>query len=924
MLKRYDAVVIGSGIGGLTCGAFLARAGMRVLVLEKHADIGGYAHSFKRERHLFECGIHSVPMADSGMVRHLLGLLGVDNMIETIELPVMFNASTPEYSFTMPGKKEEIERALNDSFPKERRNLVRLFDDMRDLNEKIIRPIFDFERSFVEEDQKFVSRFHNLSYQNYIEKFFSDKNLQFALFSQWPYGGASPDFGPSLFYIMMFLIHYLDGSHSLKGGFSSLVGALAHAITGRGGEIKTNSEVSELVVRGKNAASVKTVSGEEFEAGVFISNISPYILHNKLIPKEERNRRWQRRLSNLNPSVSAVAVYLGLNRDISDIMENNTVFWFSSRDNKKIFRNILNNRHETLNHIVFLRSAVTSAPPTLTMLYYLKKSASDRWKTDKMLFAERIMSKAEQLYPGLKEAVDFIEVGSPDTFQRYTDNTGGALYGFENTKRIYGEAKMPVTTHLSNLFQTGHWGKPGCGVWNVMVNGYQTYHTAIRNGATTVPASRGKQRTTTARNIRLRFVYPKFKKFLEGHDELNTLLKKYLVGNYTMPPSLALPIIAALTPDDIEINLTDDNIGQEIDYDENVDLAAISCFTPQASRAYAIADEYRKKGTKVILGGIHPTALPEEALRHADAVCIGEAEPVWPEILNDIKNGELKKTYRSNKIYQLSKLPIPKREIFKQGIYNWNAHLVLTTRGCPVKCEGCPIPEKEGYLLRLRPVDDIIEDIKLMPYREFYFTDDTIMLPGKKNMKFLLSIMERTRELDVSIFLASTMMMVSDPAFYRELKRGGAASMYTVFGFDRVSRNLFSRECTRKEWKKCVDLVRTIEDAGIHFFASFGIGFDDQDSGVFDKILGFAEESGIDLAEFYITTPFPGTPFGKRIEKEMRILQRNYDYWNHGNIVFKPRNFTEKELMDGFYYLWKAFYKNKDPVKTIRTFDVSE
>ncbi len=424
--------------------------------------------------------------------------------------------------------------------------------------------------------------------------------------------------------------------------------------------------------------------------------------------------------------------------------------------------------------------------------------------------------------------------------------------------------------------------------------------------------------------MKLRFVYPRFKKYLEEHPVLRESLKDYVVGDYTMPPSLALPIIAAITPEDIEVNLTDDNIGQEIDYSEPVDLVAISCFTPQASRAYEIADTYREHGARVILGGMHPTTCPDEALLHADAVCIGEAEPVWHDILKDVRAGSLQRVYTSKNPFDLKKMPIPKREIFQGKQYKWNAHLVLTMRGCPVKCAACPIPYKEGSLFRFRPVDAIIEDIRQMPYREFYFSDDMIMLPGKRSRKFLHSVIERTGDLDISIFLSSTMtMMVDDYAFYTNLKKGNVTSMYTVFGFDSVSQRLFSKECSKSEWRRNVDIVKMIEDNDIHFFASYGIGFDDQDKGVIDRILRFSDETGIDLAEFFIATPFPGTPFGELAKKEDRIIHRDYSLWNQANVVFKPAHFTEDELLEGYYYLWEQFYLYKNHEDTIRSFNLS-
>ena len=155
--------------------------------------------------------------------------------------------------------------------------------------------------------------------------------------------------------------------------------------------------------------------------------------------------------------------------------------------------------------------------------------------------------------------------------------------------------------------------------------------------------------------MKLRLIYPKFKKFLEDHRSLREELKDHVIGDYTMPPSLALPIVAALTPDSIDVALTDDNISP-VDFDEKIDLVVISCFTPQAQRAYEIADGFRRRGTKTVIGGIHPTAMADEALLHADSVCVGEAELVWSDILKDAAQGSLKKRYQAGSYYDLSKI----------------------------------------------------------------------------------------------------------------------------------------------------------------------------------------------------------------------------------------------------------------------------
>ncbi|MBD3344786.1 MAG: radical SAM protein, partial [Chitinivibrionales bacterium] len=662
-------------------------------------------------------------------------------------------------------------------------------------------------------------------------------------------------------------------------------------------------------------------SGEEIEADYFVSNISPYTLHLEIINQEARKKLWLRRLRSLNPSISAVVAYLGMKPGAMPLLDNSINFWFDSRCHEDIFQSIMANNIQNVNHLIFLKAQESGNPDTLTLMQFVQKHAAENWKEAKNRVADRMLAKADELYPGIESAVELREIGSPTTFERYTGNTAGALYGFENTKDMYGEAKLPKQTYLENLYQVGHWGTPGGGVWNVMYNSYSTTRMMLRR-----PESNRKpsQPPSQRKEMKFRLIYPRFRKFLEGHHELDQLVKDHLVGNYTMPPSLGLPIIASLTPPEISLELTDDNVGRQIDFDEKVDCVVISCFTPQAQRAYEIADEFRRRGTRVILGGIHPTGRPEEALEHADAVCVGEVEPVWSQILEDLKAGKLQKKYHGHESFELGCLPIPKRDIFSRDIYKWDAHLVFTTRGCPVRCGMCPIPHKEGYRLRLRPIDCVIRDIESMPYREFYFTDDTIMIPSKKCEKYVLALMERTQHMDVSIFFASTMMMIPDPEFYKKLAKGGASSMYTVFGFDRNSRRLMSSDCTKEEWRNAVDLVKMNEDAGIHFFASYGIGFDDQDEAVFDRILKFSEDAGIDLAEFYINTPFPGTPFGMLAEKENRILHRNYHLWNTGNVVFKPRNFTTESLLEGFFYLWKEFYKNKTPKTTLRSFEVQD
>ena len=469
---HYDVIIIGSGLGGLTCGAFLARGGKRVLVLEKHSKIGGYAHHFKRRDYIFESGIHSVPMGENGIIRHFLRLLDIDDRISTIPFPSMYSVSTPDGILTMPSEPAAIRPFLETTFPHERAGIEALFIDMKMVYDTIVTPIRNYETAFVPEDAAFVSQFHNKTYGAYLDSLFTDPHLKTLIGGQWPYGGTVPTYGPHLFYFMMFSLHCMEGSHFVQGGFAVLAQSLASVITHRGGAVKTGAEVITVAGTGKLAKTVHTIGGDTYTADIIISNIAPYALNDRILDEPLRGKFTRRRLSNLSPSVSCVIVYLGMKKGFEQFHLLPIVFQYDSDDFTTIFENIRNNCKLSIDHLVSLRSIEEGDHPTLTLMNFVQDSFSEHWKADKKVIADRMVERAKKLYPGIEDYIEVIETGSPRTFERYTGNTGGALYGFENTATMYGEAKMSYTTHLENVWQVGHWGRPGCGVWNVMTNGY--------------------------------------------------------------------------------------------------------------------------------------------------------------------------------------------------------------------------------------------------------------------------------------------------------------------------------------------------------------------------------------------------------------------------------------------------------------------
>ncbi|MCK5506729.1 MAG: cobalamin-dependent protein, partial [Thermodesulfovibrionia bacterium] len=188
---------------------------------------------------------------------------------------------------------------------------------------------------------------------------------------------------------------------------------------------------------------------------------------------------------------------------------------------------------------------------------------------------------------------------------------------------------------------------------------------------------------------------------------------------------LSLPTIAAMTSPDWEVEILDAR-ATPVDYSRKVDLVGITAFTAEIPSAYEIADGFRKNGTKVVMGGIHVSALPEEALQHADSVVMGEAEPVWKELLNDVVQGELKSIYRSDSLIEMDSMAFPRRELLNRKMYVSCFNTIQASRGCPFNCEFCAVTAFFGRTYRTRPVSDVIDEIKRFDTRDFFFVDDNI------------------------------------------------------------------------------------------------------------------------------------------------------------------------------------------------------
>jgi radical SAM superfamily enzyme YgiQ (UPF0313 family) len=376
--------------------------------------------------------------------------------------------------------------------------------------------------------------------------------------------------------------------------------------------------------------------------------------------------------------------------------------------------------------------------------------------------------------------------------------------------------------------------------------------------------------------------------------------------------------MAAVTPGEWELDFKDDRL-EDIGLDDDVDLVAISCFTPSGKRALEIADAFRARGKRVVVGGIFPTVLPDEALAHADSVILGEGEGVWPEVLRDARAGTLKPRYRETEPFDLTCLPLPRIDLYmeKEGrAFAPDDYPVQVSRGCPLACSACAIPASAGRRLRPLPLEHILGQLDQLADRGKLgsLTEDTSLLgtvAQRRTTELLAALERRERPASVSYLGISMPMILATPdSVLRQMRAVGIRMFYLVGGFDPITRNAFTgNDATATS--RAYEAVKKALDAGIEPYTSFLVGNEDDEDGTFDRMLAFADAAHIRKAEFAIMTPYPGTPVWTRLVREGRILTRDWSKYNDANVVFRPARMTSERLLEGYLYLWREFYRSR-------------
>jgi radical SAM superfamily enzyme YgiQ (UPF0313 family) len=371
--------------------------------------------------------------------------------------------------------------------------------------------------------------------------------------------------------------------------------------------------------------------------------------------------------------------------------------------------------------------------------------------------------------------------------------------------------------------------------------------------------------------------------------------------------SLAVATLARLTPDDVELSLRDDivsKIDPAKDIDGGADLAAITVSTKTASRAYELAAAYRRHGVKVVMGGIHPTAMPGEALEHCDAVVMGEAEGLWEKVVADARQGTLQPVYEHATLPDFRSAPWPRRTIFPPRGY-MPVHTVQASRGCPFTCEFCSVTPFFGRTPRLRDPQDVAREVGSLDRGWVLFADDNILGYGEHSR----ALFRELRSVKRSWFGQASVHGMQDLETLRLMAASGCRAIFV--GFESVSRaTLVACGKRQNEPAQYLDTVRRLHDHGIAVWAAFVFGFDEDTPDVFEATVAFARKAGVLMASFAVLTPYPGTKLFARLQQEGRLFDERW--WLHerrdGFPFFRPKRMSTEQLFQGWQDAWKWFY----------------
>lgn len=371
----------------------------------------------------------------------------------------------------------------------------------------------------------------------------------------------------------------------------------------------------------------------------------------------------------------------------------------------------------------------------------------------------------------------------------------------------------------------------------------------------------------------------------------------------------ALHTIAGLTPREHAVTIVDENY-ERLDLEDHWDLVGITAMTQQALRAYELAQEFRRKGSYVVMGGIHASVLPEEAAERVDTVFAGEAEITWPQFLRDFLSGAPRRIYRQseNACVDMPAIPLPRYDLVAK--YPYPVVWVQTTRGCPHDCEFCAASIVYGRQYKHKAVEQVVAEIrevrKHWRFSQIGFADDNMFV----NRAYSRQLVEEFKKLNFAWLAQSDISIARDEEFLASLHEAGCRIV--LIGFESVNKDNM-RGLNRNHWKERMfdhypEYIDTIQRHGIGIYGSFILGLEEDTADSVGSTIDFINENNIMGAQITILTPFPGSRLRDRLEREGRIVTSDWKWYTGLNSVILHRNLTQEMLESGLMRIYRSIY----------------
>lgn len=503
--NTWDAVIIGSGLGGLTVAAAFARQGFKPLVLEQHTRAGGYATSFQRPGGFeFDVSLHSTSVPEQDGRRHIPGFPEITD-VEFVPHPNTFRAIFPDYDITVPHADPAAFIAqLKQLFPGEVAGIDGVFADMRGIVADLgkmqqAQGKIDYSKFPLEFPHMFKA--YSRTWGQIVDGHITDPKLKAVINSQWGYYGLPPSKLASIYYAMPFIGYLENGGYYPKGRSQTISDAFVQFIEQRGGKVLLKTKVDAILTREHAAYGVKTADGQEYAGKAIISNANVYDTFHKLLPQEACPDDYLAKLDKYAVSLSSFQIWLGLKTDLVGKLglKDAEIFYEPGYDPEASFQAAVAGRiGETPGYGLTLYDNLYSgySPAgkntvniiTLMGYDYWKKyeadyfqGKKDAYNADKEHIAQQLINQVEKtLLPGLREAIEVVEIGTPLTNVRYTGNYRGAIYGWDQTLDNAMPNRLSQTTPVQNLYLSSAWTQPGGGYGGVIHSGLSCFSTIMR------------------------------------------------------------------------------------------------------------------------------------------------------------------------------------------------------------------------------------------------------------------------------------------------------------------------------------------------------------------------------------------------------------------------------------------------------------